>query len=229
MAASPCPMMDPMIVDSDDAADSEADDNHVRRMIQINVTSLDGDSFWLSVLPWNTIRDVNQEIALHHRIPIVLQGLAFQEVPLELDHTLDWYNIQNSAILTLIKLPIQVSFDQAKIAFRNIGLRQVEDRYRYQFPVDDPSEVALSDLEESPYKCLRIVSKFFEGGEVVFEEAKFFFEEAKFVFQFEENEYAHDWLDGCSTRPHEIGIAFLRECPYKYYRIIGRFFEERIG
>jgi hypothetical protein len=85
-------MMDPMIVDSDDAADSEADDNHVRRMIQINVTSLDGDSFWLSVFPGNTIRDVKQEIALHHRIPIVLQGLAFQEVPLELDQTLFWYD-----------------------------------------------------------------------------------------------------------------------------------------
>ena len=55
-------MMDPMIVDSDDAADSEADDNHVRRMIQINVTSLDGDSFWLSVFPGNTIRDVKKRL-----------------------------------------------------------------------------------------------------------------------------------------------------------------------
>jgi hypothetical protein len=172
---------------------------------QINVTSLDGDSFWLSVLPWNTIRDVNQEIALHHRIPIVLQGLAFQEVPLELDHTLDWYNIQNSAILTLIKLPIQVSFDQAKIAFRNISLRPEQDRYGVVWGVDDPSEVALSDLEESPYKCLRIVGKFFEGGEVLFEEAKFVF----------------GTLD---CEPEEVG-----PCTSKYYRIIGRFFEERIG
>ena len=140
---------------------------------------------------------------------------------MELDRTLGWYNIQHSDIITLVKLPIQVSVDQAKTAYHNC-LRQEEDWYGTDFEVDAPPEIAISDLEESHYKNLRIVGNFFEGGEVRFEKAKLAYR--AIAYEIEEH-----WLERCSTRPHEIGIDNVQECSYKDYRIIGRFCEERIG
>ena len=189
--------------------------------MEIIVTSIDGRSFRLGVLPWNNIQDVKQKIQFHHLIPMALQQLVFGEVQLEFNHTLNWYNIQNSANLTLIKLPIQVSFDEAKNAYRNIKKRSWMDVF------DEPSQVGLSDSEESHYKYLRIVGKFFEDGEVSFRVAKVVFGEIE--SEGEENRYAQEWGDGYSTRPSEIDIASLEECIYKYCRIIGRFFVERIA
>ena len=127
--------------------------------MQISVHIIDGASFSLHVARWNTILHVAQLIEKHHGIPIALQQLAFQDVLLELDRTLGWYNIQHSDILTLVKLPIQVSFDQAKTAYHNIGLRQEEDWYGAEWEVDAPSEIQKKALKKTNKKNIPIEAK----------------------------------------------------------------------
>ena len=55
-------------------------------------------------------------------------------------------------------MPFEVSFDEAKTAFSSIDPTDEESWYTREFEVDDPSAVAIADLEESPYKYMRIMA-----------------------------------------------------------------------
>lgn len=130
--------------------------------MQITVNDIEGKTFTLEAEATDTIDNVKKMISDQHFIHTQLQRLVFGEVLLEDERTLSYYNIQKESTLSLVKMPFEVSFDEAKTAFSSIDPTDEESWYTREFEVDDPSAVAIADLEESPYKYMRIIGLFFE-------------------------------------------------------------------